>query len=810
MSIARAASRYRRLRRARTQPHVAVSKPMMLFLLVPLVLLSVALGVGGIAAGTTYVASITGEVKSPVEAINERGGGARVLDRNGVLLYEFLDEDYGHQERVSLDAVSPWIIAATISAEDDSFYTNPGLNIRGLTRAATENLKPGDEFLEGTGGSSITQQLVKQIYFTPEERRERSITRKVREAAIAIEITRDYSKDQILEWYLNEIPYGGILTGIEAASQGYFGIPAKDVTVAQAAFLAGLPQSPGDHDPFTHYASAITRQHEVLALMVKHGRLDPETATWARLESITLNPKPQPFLAPHFVLYVADHIKATMGDEALYHGGLEVTTTLDLTLQEKANAILEKNLQTYENSTNGHNGSVVIIEPPTGQILAMVGSRDYFRDDVDGRVNNAIALNSPGSTLKPFTYATAFKQGWGPEWPIVDTPINYKELDGSTFSPRNPDGRNRGVVPLKQALGNSYNIPAFKTILWTGVDNMIATAKAMGLTTLDRDLGPATTLGGVDVKLLDMVYAYSTFANNGVMVGTPATAALPEGNRALDPISVLSIRNRKGDTVVDNTDPPVAYALDPEYAYMITDILSTDANRQITYGRGSNLNIPGHRVAVKTGTSEPYEKSKLIGDTWMLGYTPGIAVGVWVGNSNNEPMTNILSTTIAGSTWHDTITFALEGKEPRDWVKPAGIVEATVCVPSGLRPVQGQSCATVTGLFAEQALTRNDDAWWGGQPLSSPADVNARSIPAEITGFKRTLAEEYLRSYRGGSGRRTSPASQPAPVAPAPVVPQQPAPTAPAPVVPQAPPPPPPPPDEGGNNGNGNGNGNGR
>lgn len=789
MSIARAASRYRRLRRARTRQHVAVSKPLMLFLLVPLVLLSVAIGVGGIAAGTTYVASITGDVKSPVEAIDERGGGARVLDRNGVLLYEFLDEEYGHQERVKLDAVSPSIIDATISAEDSSFYTNPGINIRGLTRAATENLKPGEDFFDGTGGSSITQQLVKQIYFTPEERRERSISRKVREAVIAIEITRDYSKEQILEWYLNEIPYGGVLTGIEAASQGYFGIPARDVTLGQAAFLAGLPQSPGDYDPFLHFDAAITRQHEVLDLMVKHRRLDLQTAAWAKLEVITLNPKPQPFLAPHFVLYVADNIKATLGEEALYHGGLEVTTTLDLTLQHKANEILEKNLQTYENSTNGHNGSVVVIDPPTGQILVMVGSRDYFRDDVDGRVNNAIALNSPGSTLKPFTYATAFKQGWGPEWPIVDTAISYKELDGSSFSPRNPDGRVRGVVPLKQALGNSYNIPAFKTILWTGVDNMVATAKAMGITTLDRDLGPATTLGGVDVKLLDMVYAYSTFANNGVMVGMPTTAALPEGNRTLDPISVLSVRNRKGDTIVDNSAPRVDYALDPEYAYMITDILSNDANRQITYGRGSNLNIPGHRVAVKTGTSEPYEKSKLIGDTWTFGYTPGIAVGVWVGNSDNAPMTNILSTTIAGSTWRDTIIAALEGKEARDWVKPAGIIEATVCVPSGLRPVQGQSCPTVKGLFAEQALSRNDVAWWGGQELTSPVPSDPRTIPAEITGWKRTLAEEYLRSYRAAPVRRSAPATQPAPT---PVV-----------VPEQAPPPAP-------DGGNGNGNGNGR
>lgn len=758
---------YRRLRHGRHR-RKSLSVATIILAVAPILLLGLAATTAFVAAGATYVAGLQGDFTPPAEAIAERGGGARIYDRNGTLLYEFLDDDYGRQERVALADISPLIRNATIAAEDASFYTNPGVNIRGLVRASLENFKPGDGFLQGSGGSSITQQLVKQIYFTPEERRERSIERKVREAALALEITRDYSKDQILEWYLNEIPYGGVLTGIESASQGYFGIPARDVTLGQAAFLAGLPQSPGEYDPFINMPAAIGRQHEVLDLMVKHGYLTPEEAAWAKLEVITLNPKPQPFLAPHFVLFVGDYIKQQLGEEALFHGGLEVTTTLDLKLQTRANEILEQHLQTYENSTNGHNGAVVIIEPPTGQILAMVGSRDYFRDDIQGRVNNAIALNSPGSTLKPFTYATAFMQGWGPEWPIVDTSITYKESDGKTFSPRNPDGRTRGVVPLRQALGNSYNIPAFKTILFTGVDNMIATAKSMGITTLDRDLGPAVTLGGVDVKLLDMVYAYSTFANNGVMSGTATTAALPEGNRNLDPVSVLLVKNRRGETLLDHRVSQTLSVIDPEYAYMITDILSNDRDRSVTYGLGSNLNIPGHRVAAKTGTSEPYEGNKLIGDTWTIGYTPDVAVGVWVGNSDNQPMTNIFSTTIAGRTWHDTFVVALEGKPARDWVRPDGLVEATVCVPSGRRPVEGERCPTVKGTFAAEAIARNDASWWGGEELSEPYRGNG--VPPEITGWKRTLAEEYLRAYRGGSG--SSPrAPQPTPTAPPPAAP---------------------------------------
>jgi membrane peptidoglycan carboxypeptidase len=771
----------------------------------PLVLLAMAGVIGLVAAGTTYYVNASSDFREPVQVINERGGGARLYDRDGILLYEFLDEEYGIQERVTLEQISPWVLDATIAAEDASFYTNPGINIRGIARAASENLVPGEDFLAGSGGSSITQQLVKQLYFDAEERTERSIFRKVREAIIALELTRDYDKDQILEWYLNEIPYGGVFTGIEAASQGYFGIPASQLSLGQATFLAGLPQSPGEYDPFTKMDAARERQHDVIELMVKHGFLDRTAADWAKLEVITLAPKARPFNAPHFVLYVEDYLKATLGEDAVYRGGLEVMTTLDLELNLKANEVLEQYLDLYEDASGGHNGSVVITEPATGQILAMVGSRDYFRDDVDGRVNNAVALNSPGSTLKPFTYTTAFKMGWGPEWPIVDTSISYKAGDDKPFSPRNPDGRNRGIVTVKSSLGNSFNIPAFKAILFTGVDNMVATAKSMGITTLDRDLGPAITLGGIDVKLLDMVYGYGVFANNGIMAGAPTTLALPPGNRQLDPMPVLEVKKKNGEVVLDNRVPVVQSVLDAEYAWMISDILSRDENRAITYGRGSNLNIPGHTVAVKTGTSEPYDEQsrnrRLIGDTWTIGYTPDVAVGVWVGNSDNTPMVNILSTTIAGGTWHEVMELALAGKPRREFQRPPGIIEATVCVPSGRLPQQGQSCPSVTGLFAAQSLVRaNDEGWWGGQELVSAYGMDNRGIPAEITDWKRYVAEEYVRIYRRSSGAVRS---VPTPTA----VPNSQA----APPAAQQPAPPGPPGGDGpGNGGRGNGNNPGR
>lgn len=739
---------YRRHRIGARNQGAGGGRPLLFFLIAPIFAIGAVVIVGLVAAGASYYADVQSGMTSPEEVMASRGGGARIYDRNGLLLFEYLDEQYGYQEQIPLEKVSPHIQQATIAAEDASFYDNPGLNFRGLTRAFFENLRPGDEFFQGTGGSSITQQLVKQLYFTEEERSERSVSRKMREAVLALEITRDYEKHRILEWYLNEIPYGGVFRGIEAAAQGYFNVSASDVTLAQAAFLAGLPQSPGQYDPFANIEAARVRQHEVLDLMVKHDFISFVEANRAKAEEIRLNPKERPFLAPHFVLYVGDYIERTLGEHALYRGGLDVHTTLDFSLTLRMNAILEQHLQTYEHSTQGHNGSVVVIDPPTGQILAMVGSRDYYREDIDGEVNNAVALNSPGSALKPFTYATAFMQGWSPEWPIVDTPIRYTIPGSESFSPTNPDGRNRGVMPVKQALGNSFNIPAFKTILWTGVDSVIDTAKAMGITTLDRELGPSMTLGGVDVKLLDMVYAYSTFANNGRQVGVPSSLALPDGNRELDPIPVITATNRSGEVLIDNQEPQSVQAIGPEYAYMISDILSADANRSTTYGAGSNLNIPGWRVAVKTGTSEPYEKSRLIGDTWTIGYTPNIALGVWVGNSDNRPMVNIFSTTIAGRTWHDGMLAALEGRPQQDFQRPPGLVQATVCVPSGLTPRPGVSCPTVTGTFAAEALEKRNEHWWGGQFIGGINAGFEGRVPGEIFGWKRYLADEYLRTYR--------------------------------------------------------------
>lgn len=737
----------------------------------------------GAAMGTYYVRA-TADLPSPEEMIARQGGGARIYDRTGKLLYQFVDDRVGYQEEVTLDQISPDLIHATIATEDASFYSNPGINPRGLVRAAVENLRPG-RFLQGTGGSSITQQLVKQLYETPEQRSERSVQRKLREMAIAVWLTSKYSKDQILTWYLNTVPYGGTFTGVEAASKGYFNKHASELTLAQAAYLAGLPQSPSRFDPFLHPDQAKARQIEVLDLMAQHGYISQFAADVAKMEPIVLEPHTPPFRAPHFVMYVADEIRQKLGVDALYHGGLRVTTTLDLDLQNQASLYLEKWISKYEAATNAHNGAVVIMEPSTGQILTMVGSRDYFREDIQGQNNNATTLKSPGSAFKPFTYLTAFLQGWGPDWPLIDTPITYVEADGKTFSPDNPAHDYHGVITLRQALGASLNVPAFKTALWVGVPNIVATAKRMGITTLDGHYGPSITLGSGDVTLLDMAFAYATFANNGVMKGQRRIGDTSNGLRQLDPVAILKVEDRLGRILIDNTGSPLEVeAVKAPYAYLMTDILSDDDARKMTFGAGSVLNIPGRRVAVKTGTSAPYEgRPTLIGDTWAIGYSPDRVVGVWIGNADNAPMRNLYSTTIAGAAWHDIMIAAHEGLPVRDFERPDGIVETTVCVPSGLEPTP--ACGrTVTGQFVEESLQKRPDDWWGRvDTQDGKLIVLSRRFdpPPDVTGYKRRLALEYAGAAISGGAFRSSQHAQPATAAAASPV-ASPAPVASAPV----------------------------
>jgi membrane peptidoglycan carboxypeptidase len=719
-------------------------------------------GALAIAGFVVYRSYANGLVPIEEELARQSAGGAKIYDRNGQLLYEYVDDLEGLRRPVPLSEVSPYLIDATVATEDSSFYSNPGVNIKGLLRAAYENFFPGQpDFLKGSGGSSITQQLVKNVYISQAERQKRSISRKLKETVYALELTNRYSKDQILAWYLNQIPYGGIFNGVEAAAQGYYGKSAKDLTLAEAALLAGIPACPSCYDPRQNPAAAVERRHQVLMLMLDRGKITPEEAWIANLAPLELAPNWFPVEAPHWVLsYVGPELEKMFGHQMLYRGGLRVTTTLDLDLQKKAEAILEEKISDYEETSGGHNGALVAEDPTTGEILAYVGSRNYFREDILGQNDMAQAVNSPGSALKPFNYVTSFmKLGWGPGTLVLDTPVSYTEADGKVFTPRNPSGDFKGPMSIRTALGNSLNVPAFKVILATGVQDVVNTAKKMGLTSLTGSYGPSFTIGGVDVKLVDMVFGYSVFANSGVMRGVPTVLDLPEGDRTLDPVSILRVEDSEGNVLYDANDQRQDLPIIPaEYAYLITSILTDPQAQCLTFGCGG-LSIPGQQAAIKTGTSEPYEDSHAIGDTWAMGYTPNLVVGVWAGNADNSPMWNILSTSISWRALRDFMEAALEGKPALTFEQPPGVVKATVCFPSGKLPTE--YCGkTVDDLFAADSLPKEKDDWWRpfkidtrngllATEMTPPQFVQERVflvLPEGLTGFDRQQAEEWAQA----------------------------------------------------------------
>ena len=397
--------------------------------------------------------------------------------------------------------------------------------------------------------------------------------------------------------------------------------------------------------------------------MVRHAQISAEEAERAKRVELQFKANRFEIDAPHFVLgRVAEEIEQRFGERALYEDGLEVVTTLDLRLQTEAQRILEEKISEFEESSNGHNGAFYALDPKTGQILVYVGSRDYFRDDIEGRNDNVISLNSPGSTLKPFTYMTAFMQGWSTGAGILDTPAKVIDpATGQFFRPRNPSGGYQGSISAANALGNSLNVPAFKAILYAGVDNTIAVYRQVGMTTLDSTLGygPSLTLGGVDITLEDVTVAYSVLANLGVMRGQDAIEGYDPGERTIDPVALLKVTDPYGVVLYEFAEPSERRVVGANFAYLVTSIISDGNNQCITFGCGG-LGLPGRASAQKTGTSEPFVNSRAIGDTWAFGYTPDLVAGVWAGNADNSPMVNIDSTRISWRSWRDFMTFAHE------------------------------------------------------------------------------------------------------------------------------------------------------
>ena len=569
----------------------------------------------------------------------------KIYDRNGKLLYQI----YANENRtlVPISSIPKSLINATIAIEDKDFYTNPGFDIQGITRAAIADLsgKPIQ------GGSTITQQLIKSTLLTPE----RTIERKFKEIVLAFWAEKIYSKDEILEMYFNQVAYGGTAWGVESAAQSYFGKSVKSLTLAQSAFLAGMPQAPSDYSPFGENPSLWKkRQRDVLNKMVSLNFITKREAQEALNELLVFETPQTPIYAPHFVMYVKDLLIKKYGLTMVEKGGLIVTTSLDLKTQDMAQEIVrtEVDENAYLNLTNG---AALVTNPKNGDILAMVGSRDY-NDPNGGNVNLTTSLRQPGSSIKLITYAAALSNGFTAATTLEDSPVTYRVAGAPDYSPVNYDGAFHGRVPLRIAFANSFNIPAVKTLAKIGIPTMIATARKMGITTWNdpQNYGLSITLGAAEVKMTDMATAYGTAANQGLRV---------------DVNPILKITNYSGELLYQK-ESEKRQVLDSGVAYIISSILSDNNARSWEFGSNSPLNIPRHTVSVKTGTTDNKR------DNWTIGYTPSYLVAVWVGNNDNSPMSKDLASGITGAApiWNKIMTTLLGNVNTLSYKMPDNVV----------------------------------------------------------------------------------------------------------------------------------------
>lgn len=583
--------------------------------------------------------------------------GAQILDRYGRLLYQVVDPEQGAVRPVALDQMAPSLVQATIATEDASFYSNPGVDLPAAARALKQDLRSGG-IVEG--GSTITQQLARLRYLPPDERSQQTLGRKVDEAALALRLTASLGKRTILEQYLNGVPYGNQAVGAEAAAQTIFGKSARDLSLAEAALLAGLPQAPADYDPFTHLDAARARQSVVLNLMVQDGATTQEEGDAARAEPLTLNPVPYPIQAPYFVQDVRSQLEAELGTDAVNRGGLRVWTTLDLDLQATAERAVRLHLGPLREQ-NVTDGAVVVVDPRTGEVLAMVGGADYFGQAPGAQVNMVLAARQPGSAFKPITYAAALESGRASLATVLnDERTVFTTRGGETYVPLDYDHEFHGPVPLRVALASSLNVPAVKVLSEVGLDRVVALARDMGLQTLDDptryDL--SLTLGGGEVRLLDLTGAYGAFATGGVYH---------------QPYSILRVEDGQGREVRAWAPDQGQRVLSETTAWSISDVLADDGARALGFGRDSVLSVPGRAIAVKTGTTSDWR------DNWTIGYTPQVVVGVWVGNADNQAMNDVSGVSGAGPIWHDVIEAALAEQPAHSFVRPSGLTQVELC-----------------------------------------------------------------------------------------------------------------------------------
>jgi penicillin-binding protein 1C len=653
-----------------------------------------------------YIA-LASQLPSPDElrARQPNFASSQIYGRDGRLLHEIIDPTAGKRTYVPISQISRNLQNATVATEDRNFYVHTGFDPVALMRAVYYALQEREIV---SGASTITQQVARNILL-PEEAAERTASRKIKEIVLATELTRRYTKDEILEIYVNNNNYGNLAYGIDAAARTYFGTNAANLTLAQASFLAGLPQLPSVYDPFHGGRDAALKRHKVvLSLMVEAGFITQAEADNAAAEMDAYDFPPiytDVIPAPHFVVYVRQWVEAQLGPDALYKGaGLRIYTTLDRNLQQIAEEEVRNGVANLA-QRNVTNGALVAIEPATGHILAMVGSVDFYDESIGGQVNVTMRCRQPGSAIKPLTYLAAFEKGWTPATIMWDIPTVYTDTAGNVYRPVNYDGRFRGPMSIRSSLANSLNIPAVKALEFITVDGLLDMSARLGATSIVSPhlecpdypyearpyYGLALTLGGGEMKPLDLTAAYAAIANGGL---------------SMPPTPILWVETTRGEVLIDNRQPKGRQAVAPELAYLMSHVLSDTRARCLVFACPNNLELPDRPVAAKTGTTNDNR------DAWTVGYTPDLAAGVWIGNNNNAEMDGVAGAGGAAPIWNAFMRRAHANIQPHSFPRPAGVIDREICAFSGTEPSPYCPEKRVEVFSANALPPRADQDWF--------------------------------------------------------------------------------------------------
>lgn len=621
------------------------------------------MGVGLVAFIVLFV-YFSKDLPSPAKVVRREGYSSKVYDRNGKVLYDIYDD--AKREPVNFDEIPDYLKQATVAVEDKDFYKHNGFDPLTPLRI----IKNFFYFGKVTGGSTLTQQLTRNVLLTTE----RTITRKIKEIILSIQIDAKYSKDEILGMYLNEAPYGGASWGVAPAAEQYFGKQVSQLDLAECAILAGLPQLPSVYSPYSNTPDAyVSRTQHVLDRMVEDGYISQSMAdgTMEEVKNYEFQDQKATMQAPHFVFWIKELLAEKYGEDVIEGGGLKITTTLDLDLQNKAEEIVSEEIDKDEEKGIS-NGAALVLDPTTGQVLAMVGSRDYWSDKTDGNFNVVTqALRQPGSSIKPITYLTAIKKGWTASTMIMDTPVTFPSTSSGQkdYSPKNYNGKFNGPMSLRDALGNSINTVAVKTLAFVGVKDMLQQAYDMGLSTLEPTsenlsrFGLAVTLGGAEVKMIDLASAYTSFANRGYR---------------MDPVGILKVEDKDGRVLEEYKQTDGKKVMTEQEAFIISNILSDNSAREMTFGTSNYLQISGYQVAAKTGTTNDKK------DNWTIGWSPNLLTAVWVGNNDSSPMGSVVSGVSGASPiWNKIMKYELPRLEKKDFAIPDKVVSLEVDKVSG-------------------------------------------------------------------------------------------------------------------------------